>query len=58
MKNWGMAIAHDNKEQQCTTMKRQGVVTTPNNHEQKQSPIKNSKKRTNQTIIKQMKTLY
>jgi hypothetical protein len=53
-----MAIANDNKEQQCMTMRSQGVVATPNNHEKKQSPIKNSKKRTNQTIIKQMKTLY
>jgi hypothetical protein len=38
-------------------MKSHGVATTPNNHEKKQSPIKNSKKRINQIIIKQMKTL-
>jgi hypothetical protein len=53
-----MAIAHDNKEQQCTTMRSQGVVATPNNHEKKKVQLKIEKKKTNQTIIKQMKTLY
>jgi hypothetical protein len=52
-----MAIAHVNKEQQCTTMRSQGVVAKPKTMKKK-GPIKNSKKRTNQTIVKQMKTLY
>jgi len=40
-----MAMAHDNKEQQCMTMRSQGVVATPNNHEKRKSSIKNSKKK-------------
>lgn len=44
------ATMHDNEES------RSGSKTQ--NHEKKQRPIKNSKKRTNPTIIKQMKTLY
>jgi hypothetical protein len=30
-----MAIAHDNEEGQCTTMRSQGVAATPNNHDKK-----------------------